>query len=79
VPVVKLQKTYKVRPIVKVLPKIKSLTRIRDMMRDLARDHDMAKVGEFDPTSAARARHLARLQIDFERQYGHAPDVRKLG
>lgn len=76
--VVRLQKTHRVPPVVKVLPEIQSLFRIRDMQRELARDFDLAKVGEFNPTTAARARHLARLHLDFERRYGHAPDTRKI-
>lgn len=76
--VVKLQKTYRPRPVVKLLPKIQSLFRIRDMQRELARDYDLTKIGEFNPTMSARARHLARLQLDFEHRYGHAPDTRKI-
>lgn len=78
VPVVKLQKTYRIRPVVKVLPEIRDLMRIRDLQKELARDLDLSRVGEFRPMDA-RARHLAKLNLDFERRYGREPDTRKLG
>jgi hypothetical protein len=77
-PVVKLPKTYRAKPVVKILPEIQDLFRIRNLQRDLARDLDYAKVG-YDVPMSARSRHLARLMVDFERRYGHAPDTRKLG
>ena len=77
-PVVRLAKTFKVRPIVKILPEIEDAFRIRNLRREIARDFDLAKVGAGSPTGA-RVRQLARMEIDYERKYGRAVDTRKLG
>jgi hypothetical protein len=76
-PVVRLEKTFKVKPVVKILPEIKDLFRIRNLQRELARDLGYSQVG-YDVPMSGRVRHLARLQIDFEQKYGHAADTRKL-
>lgn len=75
-PVVRLSK-QKVR-VARISPEIQDLFRIRNLRRELARDLDLARVGEFRSMDA-RARHLARIEVDYERRYGHAPDIRKLG
>ncbi|WP_338692016.1 hypothetical protein V5279_37905 [Bradyrhizobium sp. 26S5] len=74
-PVFKLLKRSKP---VKILPEIEDLHRIKKLQKELARDLDLSRVGEDRPMSF-RARHLARLKIEFERRYGHEPDIRKLG
>ena len=76
--VVRLEKTFKVRPVVKILPEIEDAFRIRNLRREVARDHDPGKIGHFIPTGE-RVRHLARLELDYERKYGRAVDTRKLG
>ncbi|MGX1110549.1 MULTISPECIES: hypothetical protein [Bradyrhizobium] len=70
-PVVRLKRS---KP-VKILPEVKDLHRIRALRKELARDLDLARVGESRPMGA-RARHLARLELDYARRYGRAPDIR---
>ncbi|MGY4399865.1 hypothetical protein [Bradyrhizobium sp. USDA 3315] len=75
-PVVRLSKQK--HRVARISPEIQDLFRIRNLRRELARDLDLARVGEFRPMEY-RARHLARIELDFERRYGRAPDLRKIG
>ncbi len=74
-PVVKLLKRSKP---VKISPEIEDLHRIKKLKKELARDLDLSRAGEHRPMSF-RARHLARLELDYSRRYGREPDIRKLG
>ncbi|WP_453953687.1 hypothetical protein [Bradyrhizobium sp. USDA 377] len=60
---------------VKILPEVEDLHRIRKLRKELARDLDLARVGDYRPMGV-RARHLARLELDYARRYGREPDIR---